>query len=291
MITGPEREVKEFKKYVGVGEFSVLGFNFDRQTIIQNCGYDPGSEQEYCKKAKVRVGNTEVDARTVNISVFLKEVNSGVSTRLSFILKEVEDVAQSGNIKYVNAKCDSSYVLLDWFKRHDHRKAFVGESDFLHFIRNWLSNFQWISGKDDPTGGAKYPLKENLRLFDANFNALNDLAKRYPKQTVGVLCGIRESEKGQKQDTCNRAFLPGNMVSKVQGLVVGGDNSQLINSLSGYQGNVVKNFLDKVEGQYGYKNFYGKSYAFRDYDPATNVVGATNSAIVNKPKAADELSY
>jgi hypothetical protein len=290
MITGPEREVKEFKKYVGVGEFSVLGFNFDRATMNQVCGYDPGSEQEYCKKAKVRVGNTEVEARTVNISAFLKEVNTGVGMRLSFILKEVDDIAQSGNIKYVNNKCDSSYVLLNWFSRHEHRKAFVGEADFLHFIRNWLSNFQWIM-KDDPTGGAKYPLKENLRLFDGNFNAINDLAKRYTKQTIGVLCGIRDSEKGQKQDTCNRAFLPGNLVSRVQGLTVGGDNSQLLSSLSKYQGDVVKSFLDKAEGQYGYKNFYGKSYAFRDYDPATNVVGATNSAVVNKPKAADELSY
>jgi hypothetical protein len=290
MITGPEREVKEFKKYVGVGEFSVLGFNFDRATIIQMCGYDPGSDQEYCKKAKVRVGNTEIDARTANVSVFLKEVNTGVGMRLSFILKEADDIAQSGNIKYVNVKCDSSYVLLDWFKRHEHRKAFIGEADFLHFIRSWLSNFQWIT-KEDPTGGAKYPLKENLRLFDGNFNALNDLAKRYNKQTVGILCGIRDSEKGQKQDTCNRAFLPGNLVSKVQGLIVGGNNSQLMGSLSKYQGDVIKSFLDKAEGQYGYKNFYGNSYAFRDYDPAANVVGSTTSAVINKPKAADEVSY
>lgn len=276
MILGPEQEKREFKKFIGVGEFNVLGFNFDRQTIIDKCGYDPNSDPVYTGKLAVKSGNDTVDARTANVSAFLKEVNTGAIMRLGFLMKEADDISNAGNVKYVNNKCQNSYVLLDWFTKNDYRKAYVGEADFLHFVRNWLSNFKWF---EDGEAGARYPLKEDGRLFDGNFKALNDLAVRYTKQTVGVLCGIRESDRGQKQDTCNRAFVPGWMVSSLQQLNVGMSEEDIK-----AQKYPIAKFIEKVEGAYGYKNFYGNSYAFREYDPKTNVVAG--SRVVN-----DELSY
>lgn len=282
MILGEEREVRDFKKYVGVGEFQVLGFNFDRQTIINKCGYDPGSDQDYCKRAQVRVGDKTLDVRTSNVSVFLKEVHSGAGMRLGSILKETDDVSAKGNIKYVNAKCQSTYTLMDWFTENDYRKAYIGEADFLHFIRNWLSNFKWF---EKGQAGARYPLKENERLFDGNFKALNDLANRYNKQTVGILCGIRDTDKGQKQDTCNRAFVPGYLVPKMSQLKVGMSAAEIAQ-----QPYAIKEFIEKVEGEYGYKNFYGNSYTFREYDANTNVVSGSNNAVVNKNNV-DDLIY
>lgn len=276
MIQGDVREFREFKKYVGVGEFSVLGFNFDRQTIIDKCGYDIGVEPVYVKPMMVNVKGTQVSVNTSNVSVFLKEVNTGENMRLSFLLKDMDDIANSGNTKYVNNKCQSTYVLQEWFSKHEYRKAVVGECDFLHFLRSWLSNFKW---SEDGQGGARYPLKETMVLFKGNFNPLNDLAKRYPQQTVGVLCGIRDTEKGQKQDTCNRAFLPGYLVKNMQDIATGTNPEGYVY--------LVKKFIETVEGQYGYKNFFGNGYKFREYDPKTNVVAGTSSAVVNP----DELSY
>lgn len=270
MIQGEERSFKEFKKFVGVGEFKVVGFNFDRQSITSKCGYDPGTEPVYVKPMMVTVGGKQVQVNTSHVSVFMKEVNTGDNMRLSFLLKETADISAAGNVKYVNTKCKSSYVLSDWFSKFEYREAYITECDFLHFMRSWLSNFKW---KEEGPGGAAYPLKETLPLFKGNFNALNDLARRYPQQTVGVLCGIRSTDKGSKQDTCNRAFLPGYVVGGIQGVKVGTDPTT--------QDYFIRKFLETVEGQYGYKNFYGDNYKYREYDPATNVVAGSSSAIIN----------
>lgn len=275
MIQGEVREFKEFKKYVGVGEFNILGFNFDRATIVKECGYDPGVDPVYVKPMMVRVDGNDRQVNTSNVSVFMKSATApDLFMRLSFLLKETDDVSSKGNVKYVNTKCASTYVLAEWFTKYEHRKAFVAECDFLHFMRMWLSNFRW-------EGSATYPLKETLPLFKGNFNALNDLARRYPKQTIGVLCGIRDTEKGSKQDTCNRAFLPGYAVSTIQGMKTGLDPENLSIDNKSVK-NVIRNFIKVVEGQYGYKNFFGNDYTFREYDPKTNVVAGTSSVIVNK---------
>lgn len=288
MIQGDIREDKGFKKYVGVGEFHVLGFNFERETVAKRFNYDPGKEQEYVKKMKIdKLGGQEVD--TVNVIAFMKHAQSGEFMKTSFLLKKITDISSSGKTKYVNTKCVSTYALsgnkmADRFVTHSYREAFEGECDFLHFMRCWLDNFDW------DFGNAQYPLKETALLFDGKFGALNDLANRFPKSTVGVLCGIRETDKGQRQDTCNRAFLPTyqidrrtgvNNVTYIQNILVGSRNGSNPTNHPFH----VNRFIDTVEGQYGYKNFFGNSYKFREYDPTTNVVAGTNSAIV------DDLSY
>lgn len=267
MEIGNERVVKEFKKYTGVGEFSVLGFNLNRQQIIDTCGYDPKAEPDYLKPNKDGVkGN--------NLTVFLKEKKVGATMRVSFNLYDKEVVSKANNKRYVNAKCQNTYVnpLPEWFAKHENRPAYEGEADFLLFMRAWLSNFDW---RDEGAGGARFPLKESKLVLDGSVTGINGLAKRYNNQTVGVLCGVRTTEKGDRQDTCNRAFLPGYLVSEIQkinkGLSEEDRNKQQYN---------IKEFIRTVEGEYGYKYFYNNSYKFMEYDPATNVVSGNNESVL-----------
>lgn len=265
-ISGNKKVVKEFKKFTGVGEFSVLGFNLSREEIIQNCGYDPGVDQEYVKEKEGIKGN--------NLNVFLKERNTGNTMRVSFNLWDKPMISSAGNPRYVNVKCANNYAnpLPDWFTQHEHRQAFDGEAEFLVFMKAWLSNFDWF---DNSENGAKFPLKEVPVIISGNVNGLNGLAKKHKDQTVGVLCGIRTTESGDKQDTSNRTFLPGYLVSKIQ--TIPKNLSEKDRDSQVYS---IREFLKIIEGQYGYKNFY-KSYAFEEYDPRTNVISATDNAVID----------
>lgn len=278
MNLGKEKDNKPFaevKKYVGCAECTVVGFNLTRQEIISKCGYDPGSEPDYNRKGKG-------GERGLMLVAYVKEKTTGSVHKVPFFMEERVDTSQKGNKRYVNSKCQNSYVLTEWFTKSDHREAYVGEAEYLNFVRNWLYNrFDWFNVGPD-TGN--YPLDDTKLLFTGNVKGLNDLTSKYSNETVGVQLGIREADNGYSyQDVFNRAFVPGYAVKKyMEGLPTGTTDAER-KLLTG----AVRDFLRVVEGDYGYKNFVGNTYTFREYDPKTNVVAGNNSAVLNK----DELSF
>lgn len=273
MIQGTEREVKEFKKYVGVGEFHVVGFNLTKDQIQKQFGYEPKQEMSYTKKSQE--GN---DA--VTMTVFLKHKETGEAHRATYYIENKVRTAQDGKTQYVNNKAMSSYVLEDWFTKNEHRPAFVGEAEFFNFMKNWLSNFDWFTADSD----IKLDLTLTQDFISGNVKVLNDLAAKYPKQTIGHLVGIRAFDGKEYQDVYTKACLPGYAVAKMQALPKGLPMAEVEK-----QTYAVKQFLKQVEGQYGYQNFYGNSYKFREYDPKENQLTG-GSGIIN-PTPVTNITY
>jgi len=275
MIQGTEREVKEFKKYVGVGEFQVVGFNLTADQIKKHFGYEPKQEMSYTKKSQE--GN---DA--VTLTVYLKHKDTGVMERATYYIENKIRTAQDGKIQYVNNRSMSSYVLDDWFTKNEYRPAYVGEAEFLNFMKNWLSNFDWFNDDSD----TKLDLNLTKDFITGNVKVLNDLAAKYPKQTIGHLLGIRAYDGKEYQDVYTKACLPGYAVAKIQSLPKGLPIEEIEK-----QPYAVKQFLKQVEGQYGYQNFFGNSYKFREYDPKENSLNGGSGLIGSSTTPVTNITY
>lgn len=267
MIQGTERKVAEFKNYVGVGEFNVVGFNLSAEQIKKHFGYEPKQEMNYTKKSQD--GN---DA--VTLTVFLKHKDLGIPQRATYYIENKIRTAQDGKTQYVNNRSMSSYVLEDWFTKNEYRAAFVGEAEFLNFLKNWLSNFDWFNDESD----TKLDLSLTQEFIAGNVKVLNDLAAKYPKQTIGHLIGVRSYDGKEYQDVYTKACLPGYAVSKMQTLPKGLPLAEIEK-----QTYAVKQFLKQTEGQYGYQNFFGNSYKFREYDPKENMISGGSALIGSSP--------
>jgi len=274
MIQGTEREVKEFKNYVGVGEFHVVGFNLTSDQIKKQLGYEPKQEMNYLKKSQE--GN---DA--VTLTVFLKHKETGVNQRATYYIEDKVRTAQDGKTQYVNNRAMSSYVQEAWFTKNDYRPAFVGEAEFFNFLKNWLSNFDWFSDDSD----TKLDLTLTKDIIKGNVKVLNDLASKYSKQTIGHLIGIRSYDGKEYQDVYTKACLPGYAVAKMQGLPKGLPAPEIEK-----QSYAVKQFLKQVEGQYGYQNFFGNSYKFREYDPKENQLTG-GSGLISSATPVTSITY
>lgn len=266
---------KAYEYYVGVAECYVKGFNLTQDQIIKTLGYDPGTEKAYSRQAPT-------GEKYINLVAYVQEKHTKKNFRVPFFIEEKGALATNGNMRYVNAKCSNSYGLPGWFVEHDYRQAFVGESELLWFIKCWLAKrFSFFS--KDPTSGL-YPLKENLQIFKENYAPFNDLVKRYPNETVGVLLGVKDDPKGLRQDVYNKAFVIGSSVPKVMG--------SLTTHLSPTEMKAmdlavdVRDFLNKAEGAFGYKGNFGTSYKFRKYGEENDGESITRSVVnpsVNYP--------
>lgn len=275
MIQGTEREVKEFKKYVGVGEFHVVGFNLTKDQIQKHFGYEPKQEMTYTKKSQE--GN---DA--VTITVFLKHKVTGHPERATYYLEDKIRTAQDGKTQFVNNRAMSSYVEAEWFTKNEYRPAYVGEAEFFNFLKNWTSGVLDWFGDDSDT---KLDLNLTKDLIKGNVSVLNDLASKYSKQTIGHLVGIRNYEGKDYQDVYVKACLPGYAVSKMQDLPKGLPVDEIEKQVY-----AVKQFLKQVEGPYGYQNFYGNSYRFREYDPKENQLTGS-SGLINSNTPVNNITY
>lgn len=283
MIKGKEREVKEYSKYVGVGEFNVLGFNLTKDEIAHKCGYEPKTEPVYIRK-------TGEGKDSVSLTVFLKEKTTGELFRTTFFIEDKVKTTNDGRKQYVNNKAMSSYVLQDWFTGNvnnanpmgiEYREAYVGEADFFNFLKNWLSNFDWFQDPD-----AKIELDQTEKIIGGNVKMLNDLANRYGnKQTIGFLTGVKVTDGKEYQDVYNKACLPGYLVKSMQGL-----NKNITAREIDSQKYGVKQFLKQVTGQYGYSNYFGNSFTFRVYNSNENITNTTGIVTQNSA-VTDDIAY
>lgn len=274
MISGKERDVKVYNKYVGVGEFHVLGFNLTKDEILKKCGYEPKQEPIYVRKSPRGFDS-------VNLTVFLKEKTTGEIFRASFFLEKDIKLSSEGKPQYVNNKAMSSYVLQEWFTSNDYREAFIGEADFFNFLKNWLSNFDWFQDPD-----AKLDLKQTITFFTGNVKVLNDMALAFNKQTVGLLTGVKTNDGKEYQDIFTKAALPGYAVRKIQGILKNISVEEIEK-----QSYAIKQFLKQVTGQYGYNQFFGNNFTFREYNSSENTINTTGVVLHNTTPTPDTVSY
>ncbi len=274
----------EFTKKVGFFEGKVIAINPTPEEFKSILGIDL---QEDSKSAEY-LGVAADGTTKVRASVWLEDVKTGDKFNVGFFMEDNKRTNKDGTKKqYINnigisTWADSEDNLPSWFVKRDYRVAYIGEAEFVEFLRIWLGglNFQ------DESAELSLDWK---KIIKGNFKEWKDEIGGEYCQTVGALATIKtvEKEDGPKsyQGIYNKAFFPGYSIKFLR--LTDYNNQEVIRSLTFKKQKDLKmheRFVINVVGEYGCKDFY----TFRelhDYNPDSNLVES------NKTFATDDADY
>lgn len=303
-IGGKIKEVREFQKKVGMGEFEPLAFNPTKAQLETLLDTTLDKDVEYLGEDKEGVAYTR-------IAIYMREVHDGeIYSTSTFIRNKIQKNSEEKEIQktqWINDIGDTTWMedgkdeddLPEWFaKKSGCRKAYEGEADLYRFLRAWL---QIDFTKDDDAVCVVDPEK----LFKGNVGELQELVgsryttikrgNRDPKPaTVVMPVSIKTKPDGTDLMIIDiRKVLPGYTYNEFVGkrftrkdfdrLVrlmdtqpKSKDDWEAIKEYKPWQRTVAEMFSET----YPYKTFFGKYLStLRDYDPAENLV--TSSSVVN----------
>lgn len=212
-----------FKRYIGVGNFQILGVNPDKQTL-NSWGIMTEKEPEYTGIAKDKDDN---EHRSVRCTFYVKSVKfPDFITSVSFFLEERHNYSKDkekievmdiyGNTTWLTAdEAKTKRVPADISK--EFRASYVGEADLINFIRNFLNI---PSSKDYDESSRTYSLKTNAEdlersecslehikdYFNGDFSELNDAIKYQPENQVKLLCGIKSDKDGKLRQVISSRY-------------------------------------------------------------------------------------
>ena len=224
---------KEKKLFVGVGELSIKGFNFDREKSNEFFGYESKEDDkplEYLAEKEIKTGEGENEVtemcNQVTITVFCEELRTKTKHRLNFYLVDKQRVSKTGKLAFVNQLGMQSFVddesnLADWFKEFslkdkndpslvttypkEYRRALMGEENIYEFLVKWMDVNKFNTSNN--------VLLDTKKLLKGNMSELNSLVEEYSDRTVLVPFGIKtkDTEDGTKevQVISNKFFLQG----------------------------------------------------------------------------------
>ena len=217
---GRKNEESLFKRFIGVGNFNVLGVNPDKDTL-NSWGIMTENEPEYNGTQEEQDGSETAYAR---VSFYVKSVKfPDFITSISFFIKErrnynkdktkMEVIDIYGNTAWLTADEVKSKRVPDGMSA-DFRPAYPGEGDLTNFIRNFLDipgskNFNeadrtWTLREGDLTQ-SECTLDCIKDYFNGDFSELTEIVKYQPENQVKLLCGIRSSQDGKlRQDVSAR---------------------------------------------------------------------------------------
>lgn len=154
---------KEFKKYMGVGRVKVVAVNPSLKQL-NDLGIQFKEEPVYLKDDAEGI-------KQINFNFWTKATVNGaeVVTPIKLSVKNKVSVSSAGKTEYINAKgenqwTESAPTKTDYFDPIGCRKAFVGETALIGFIKNWLNVRKG--------GNANLSLEP---MFKGNFAELKDL--------------------------------------------------------------------------------------------------------------------
>lgn len=286
-VSGSKREFSgnvEFTKKVGFFEGKVIAINPTPEEFKSILGIDL---QEDSKSAEY-LGVSPDGTTKVRASVWLEDVKTGDKFNVGFFMEDNKRTNKDGTKKqYINnigisTWADSEENLPAWFVKKDYRVAYVGEAEFVEFLRMWLG------GLDFQADNAELAL-DWKKIIKGNFKEWKDEIDGEYCQTVGALATVRtvEKEDGPKsyQGVYNKAFFPGYSIKFMR--LTDYNNQETIRSLSFKRQKDLKmheRFVVNVVGEYGCKDFYTFK-ELHDYDPEANLVES------NKSFASDDSDY
>lgn len=151
-----EQVVANIKKYIGIGNFKVVGINSSLDEL-EKLGFNYNKEPQY----KVEIGGKEFS----KVVFYVKNEKLDIQNKLEFLISNEEVVFQTGNKKFVNDLAQNSVgasledVLartnkngVAFFKDINARAAKVGESELLEFLVAWFNIKNFVSKKEADAG-------------------------------------------------------------------------------------------------------------------------------------------
>ena len=220
---GRSTEESGFKRYIGVGNFQVLGVNPDKQTL-NSWGIATDKEPDYVGVATDKDGN---EHRRVRCSFYIKSVKfPDFITSVSFFLEERRNYSSDkSKMEVIDVYGNTAWLTADDAKNKrvpadiskEFRGSYVGEVDLTNFIRNFL-NIPSAKNYDDNT--RSYRLKENAEdlerctcalehikdYFNGDFSELKDVVKYQPENQVKLLCGIKSGNDGKLRQAISTRY-------------------------------------------------------------------------------------
>lgn len=220
---GRTTEDSGFKRFIGIGNFNVLGVNPDKKTL-NSWGIMVDKEPEYLGTSTDKDGNEHRQARC---SFYVKSVKfPNFITSISFFIEErrnynkdktkIEVIDIYGNTTWLTAdEVKSKRVPADM--SNNFRSTFVGEADLTNFIRNFLNI---PSAKDFNEADRTFHLKTDAEelekctcslehvqdYFKGDFSELNEIVKYQPENEVKLLCGIKSGNDGKLRQVVSTRY-------------------------------------------------------------------------------------
>lgn len=265
-INGTPKEIKTYKKYVGLFTANVVAVNPTKNELEKLLGTTIDKDPEY-------TGTNNEGNKKVTLSFWLKEANLGVLFNVRFNLEDKTMISSTGKTQFINSAGQTSYAQdksqVPEFLTENGRSvkpAKKGEELLCKFLRKWLNNLPY----DDPN--TEIVIDDWKALFNGNTKELRSAIETFKTQEVGAMATIRTGDDGKEyQSVYSYEFLP---AFAIRSLFENGKAYKTYDS-----------FVEKVNDEkYGCKDHYELG-PLKEYDPTLNVVNTSNSSILPKPKA------
>lgn len=264
-LKGKEKEKQSgsFTKYTGLFNGFVVAVNPTKEELGKLLDTTIEKDPEYTGS------NPDSGAKRVTISFWLKEEKTSNMFNVRFSLEDTVNVSKSGKTQYINNIGTTSYAdteadLPSFFTEggREYRKAKKGEDTLYKFLRSWLSNLDYRDSSTEL-------MLDWKKLIAGKTDELKSAIKSFDTQTVCALATIRTTDDGKEyQGVYSYEFLSSWALD-----CFNGNNKKSYTS--------VNKFIEKIQDeQYGCKDYY-ELRPLEEYDPSKNVVGSTNSPVIN----------
>jgi hypothetical protein len=287
-VGGSKREIPsggEFTKKVGFFEATVAAINPSAEEFKSQLDIELKEDS----KATEYLSTDKDGTSKLRVDVWLKDVKSEEKLKLTFWLEDNKKFNKDKTKKqYVNSVgittwASSEEDLPQWFvKNRDYRVAYVGEEDFVGFLRIWLGGLDFMDDSTELMLDWKSLMRGNLKEWKEQIDG-------EWCQTVGALATIKTVEKEDGpvsyQNVYNKAFFPGYNIKNMRNMDY--NNPEVVRSLSFKKFKELKmheRFVVNVVGEYGCKDYYTFK-ELHDYDPSNNVAAS------DKVYSTDDADY
>lgn len=260
MVKGEQRqqtEGGEITRYVGFTIAKPMAVNPTKEQLNKLLGVeDKDTDKEFNYLSEDDEGN-----KRVRLSFWLYDEGKDKYFPYSINLTNKEVVSKDKTkTQYVNSTCSTSWVddeanLPEWFTSFTDketeevtgskkwRKAILGESELVNFVRSWLGRMNFSSVNTEV-------LFDTAKLFKEDYSELRELIDSDYDTTFIPLLGVRtdpDDKEKQYQQVYGKGFLPANFYK----YILKGNKFP-----SGYAQKVWDKFLKEVEGEYGFKAYF-----------------------------------
>ena len=228
----------DFKKYVGVGSFRVLGVNPSKAELEEFYGRTQDNEPEYLKdKQDANDGNKTYKQLRVSFMIQAdKEYEDGKEIKENVALAEPLKTTvnffidsryfynkDKSKVQVIDKYGRTAWVTIEQCKNHqipvysngpakidaDYRPAFRGEAELTEFILNYLNvtpidtynsnTGQWMTNPHpEDCEGRLDKIKD---YFTGNVSELKEFCTYMPTNRIKLLMGVRTDDQGRQFNT------------------------------------------------------------------------------------------
>lgn len=206
-----------FKRYTGIGKFTVLGVNPDMATL-NKWGITTDKEPVYTGVNENKVTGKKTDFARISFYVKSVDIPDFITSFTVFVRREA--IEYEGKYQVIDSNGNGGWANMDQIKTHatlfnkngkkskiltDYRTAYRGEVEVTGFIKALLcidDAFKYVNEVWEPKDAetvAKLNCRSNdpTKWFDGDFSDLVDALTYQVGNRVQLLCGVGTDKKGR----------------------------------------------------------------------------------------------